>query len=144
MQLRSRYGFSRAMRLVRERDFQHVLRTGSRARSTNLLVAVAPNGLEHSRLGISIGKRIEKSAVRRNRLRRMVREAFRLSYAELPRGLDILVMAAEPKIQFELQATRAELVLLARKAERRWRDKERAREPAPGSVPEPRTGESAR
>jgi ribonuclease P protein component len=128
MQLRSRHGFARAMRLTRERDFQRVLRTGSRARSTHLLVAVAPNGLELTRLGISIGKRIEKSAVRRNRMRRLVREAFRLSYAELPRGVDLLVMAAEPKIELDLVSTRAELVLLARKAERRWREKARASE----------------
>ena len=130
------------MRLIRERDFQRVLRTGSRARSTHLLVAVAPNGLEHTRLGISIGKRIEKSAVRRNRLRRIVREAFRLSYTELPRGVDVVVMAAEPKIQFV--TTRAELLLLARKAERRWREKARASVAAPESADESRGGGSAR
>jgi ribonuclease P protein component len=127
MQLRSRHGFARAMRLSRERDVQRVLRQGSRARAAHLVVAVVPNGLGHTRLGISIGKRIERSAVKRNRLRRIVREAFRLSYAELPSGLDVLVLGAEPRVKLELAATRAELVMLVRKAERRWREKEAAR-----------------
>ena len=124
MPLRSRLGFTRAMRLTRERDFQRVLRTGSRARSAHLVVAVAANDLEHTRLGISIGKRIHKSAVRRNRLRRIIREAFRLSYADLPRGVDMVVMAAEPALVLELRTVQPELVLLARKAERRWQEKQ--------------------
>ncbi len=117
------------MRLARERDFQRVLRQGSRARAACLLVAVAPNGLTHTRLGVSIGKKVDRSAVRRNRLRRIVREAFRLSYDELPQGLDILVLGARSGIRLELAATRAELVMLVRKAERRWREKERETRP---------------
>ena len=115
------------MRLSRERDIQRVLRQGSRARAACLLVAVVPNGLDYTRLGVSMGKRIDRSAVRRNRLRRIVREAFRLEYDELPQGLDVLVLGGQSGIRLELAATRAELVMLVRKAERRWKEKDRER-----------------
>jgi ribonuclease P protein component len=84
-----------------------------------LLVVVAPNGLEHSRLGLSVGRVIWKSAVKRNRVRRVFREAFRLSYPELPRGLDVILIPARPKLDPELRATRAELVDLVARAARR-------------------------
>ena len=49
-----------------------------------------PNGLPHSRLGITVPARVGK-AVLRNRLKRRLREAFRLNRVDLPRGWDILV-----------------------------------------------------
>ena len=50
------------------------------------------NGLDHARLGISVSRKKVKTAVARNRLKRLIREAFRLSKAELPAGLDLVVV----------------------------------------------------
>ena len=83
------------------------------------MVVACENGLGVSRLGLSIGRRIWKSAVRRNRVRRIFREAFRLSYPELPVGYDFILIPAEPKLEPQLAATCKELVHLAKKAERR-------------------------
>ena len=85
-----------------------------------------PNGLAHSRLGLSIGKSIWKSAVKRNRVRRIFREAFRLSYPDLPSGYDLVLIAAAPKLEPVLAATRTELVGMAHKAARRAREKSAA------------------
>jgi len=104
------------MRLVREGDFRLAFREGSRARGSNLLVVVRVNGLAHSRLGLSVGKSVWKSAVKRNRVRRIFREAFRLSYPDLPQGLDIVMIAARPGLVPALADCRAELVALSRKA----------------------------
>ncbi len=49
-----------------------------------------PNGLEHARIGIVAGKKAAARAVDRNRVKRIVREAFRSARAEL-RGLDVVV-----------------------------------------------------
>jgi ribonuclease P protein component len=54
--------------------------------------------------------------VQRNRVRRVFREAFRLSYADLPKGCDLVLMPATPKLAPTLGEVQAELGALARKA----------------------------
>lgn len=117
------FAFDRKKRLVRKGDFDRAFRTGSRARGAVLVVVARQNGLPHTRLGLSIGKSIWKSAVKRNRVRRIFREAFRLSYPELPQGFDLVLVAAAPRLAPELAPTRAELVKLAHLAARRSREK---------------------
>ncbi len=119
----TRFRFPRAMRVVSTRDFRRVYREGSRARGSLMTVAVAPNGLPHSRLGLSVGRAVWKKAVRRNRVRRVFREAFRLEQHELPAGLDVVVIGSVPRVEPELEATRRELRQLTAKAWRRYREK---------------------
>ena len=57
--------------------------------------------------------------MRRNRLRRIFREAFRLTYPDLPQGVDLILIPAEPRLDPTLEETRRELVHLALKAHRR-------------------------
>ena len=111
---------------LRPADFARVYSRGSRARGHLLTVAVCPNGLDRTRLGLSVGKRVWKRAVRRNRVRRVFREAFRLSLPELPPGIDVVLIGAAG-VTPELEATRRELVTMCRKALRRYREKEAAR-----------------
>lgn len=108
--------FLRSMRLVRGSDFSSAFANGSRARGSILLVVARANGLPGSRLGLSVGRSIWKSAVKRNRVRRIFREAFRLEYRALPQGYDLVLIPARPALDPELAATREELVHLANKA----------------------------
>lgn len=117
--------FQRHMRVRSKRDFERAYRDGARARASELVVVVCPNGLPHARLGLSVGRIVWKSAVRRNRVRRIFREAFRLSYAELPVGIDIVMIPAAPRLDPTLAVVQAELVALARKALRRATDPDR-------------------
>ena len=106
----------RALRIARQADFQRAYREGSRAKGSILTVVAVPNGLPHPRIGLSVGRSVWKSAVRRNRVRRIFREAFRLSRSELPAGFDLVLIPAAPRLDPQLAATREELVRLARKA----------------------------
>jgi ribonuclease P protein component len=119
--------YLRSARLVRRSDFQRTYKSGVRVRGEILIVVAAGNELERSRLGLSVGRAIWKSAVKRNRVRRIFREAFRLEQPALPTGLDLILIPARSALEPELAATRAELVRLARKAAGRW-DERRKRE----------------
>lgn len=112
----SSFSHPRERRLVLARDFQHVYRAGGRARGASLVVVACENGLPLSRLGLSVGKTIWKSAVKRNRIRRIFREAFRLEYAELPVGIDLILIPPRPKFVPVLAEIRAEIATLARQA----------------------------
>ena len=65
--------FVRAMRLVRGADFARAFEHGARARGSILLVVGFANGSERTRLGLSVGRSVWRSAVKRNRVRRIFR-----------------------------------------------------------------------
>ncbi len=75
------------------------------------------NGRDHPRLGISVSRKKVRSANDRNRLKRLVREAFRLSKAEFPPGLDLVVVPRAQDATFD--AVRRSLSALSRKLVRR-------------------------
>lgn len=89
------YGFPRCVRLLKGSDFQSVFK-GTECRSSDqvLTVLARHNGLSHARLGLAISKRFIKTAVGRNRVKRVLRESFRRHQSRLA-GLDIVVMSRE-------------------------------------------------
>jgi ribonuclease P protein component len=60
-----------------------VLKTGRLARSPRLHLYRLPNAVGCARLALIVPKRLAASAVLRNRIRRLVREAFRLAQARI-------------------------------------------------------------
>lgn len=81
--------------LRRPADFQAVYDRRISASDAWLLVFAAPNGLPHSRVGLSVARKWGNAVVR-NRIRRVYREAFRLSRGELPVGLDLILIPRSP------------------------------------------------
>ncbi len=88
----------KARRLAHDLQFKAVYAARMRRDAGFIVVHAAPNGLNRTRLGLAVGRRAG-NAVMRNRLKRMVREAFRLSRTDIAPGLDIVVSvrAHEPK-----------------------------------------------
>ena len=85
-----RYGLPRASRLVRRIEYDAVYREGRRRSSREFAVFLRPNGMELSRFGWSIKKALG-NAVRRNRMRRRIREIIRLHRQEIAPGWDIVI-----------------------------------------------------
>ncbi|MCD4670456.1 MAG: ribonuclease P protein component [Actinomycetia bacterium] len=113
----SGYTFRRRQRLKRRVDFQRVRRTACSAADQRLIVYVVGNGLGHSRLGLSVGKRVGP-AVRRNRVKRLLRESFRLLQHELPAGLDLMVIP-RPKVRATLREFEDSMRGVVRRAARK-------------------------
>ena len=86
-----KYSFGKSKRLVSNKQFRAVLRRGIRVGDDLLTLYAAKNDRGFSRLGVSIGKSCGKAVIR-NRLKRLVREAFRLNQDKIPGGFDYLVM----------------------------------------------------
>ncbi len=89
-----RYTFRQEERIRKRGDYERITRHGAKFHSRHFRVSVCPNSLPHRRLGITVGKRIG-SAVQRNRLKRLIREFFRLNKDVLPPSSDLAVTAQE-------------------------------------------------
>jgi ribonuclease P protein component len=100
-----------ARRLSRAERYRKAQRLGGEAiaqilaitrprRSGSVSVQVRPNGLDYSRLGLVVPKRLLHRAVDRNRAKRLLREWFRRNEA-VPIGQDLLVRLATRRSQLE-------------------------------------------
>jgi len=86
-----RFSFPKKKRLVSNSQFKAVLAYGRRRSNGVLMLYVAQNDLEYPRLGVSVG-RSSGNAVVRNRLKRLIREAFRQNQHQIPAGFDYVLM----------------------------------------------------
>jgi ribonuclease P protein component len=106
--------------LRRPADFR---RTYDRRRSVSddwLIVYGCENGLPHLRLGLSVSRKFG-GAVQRNRLRRLYREAFRLTKPHAAAGLDLVLIprrAETPSLEMLRHILPKLIASLARKLKR--------------------------
>ncbi|HUB26147.1 MAG TPA: ribonuclease P protein component [Tepidisphaeraceae bacterium] len=85
-----RHRFRKFRRLGGRDSFAAIRADGRRIARGPLVFFVLANPVGYTRIGISIGRHAG-NAVRRNRIKRLIREAFRLSQHELPAGVDVVI-----------------------------------------------------
>jgi ribonuclease P protein component len=116
-------GFPRRLRLQRRREFLRVQRSGHKHHTRHFLVFVAASGLREgadpedagecpTRLGITVTRKIGK-AVLRNRIKRLVREAFRRERTRFVDGLDMVWVAKREAAEVTLEAVREDMTRVA-------------------------------
>jgi ribonuclease P protein component len=89
-----RFTFPKEVRLRRRSEFLRVQDKGHKLTADCLLCLVLPNGRADglTRLGLTVSTKVGPSVVR-NRIRRRLRELFRVRKASLPKGLDMVFIA---------------------------------------------------
>nr|WP_301289098.1 ribonuclease P protein component [Natronocella acetinitrilica] len=87
-----RFPFPRTNRLLRARDFRAVFQNAERVSDRHFTVLFCRGSSIHARLGMAVPKRAVPRAVDRNRIKRQVRESFRLNRSRLP-PMDVVVLA---------------------------------------------------
>ena len=90
--------FPQRLRLKTGEQFRAVYDFKRSIAEGGLVLYATPNGLEFSRLGLSVSKKVGNAVVR-NRYKRLLREIFRLNQFELPLGLDFVVIPRKAKIE---------------------------------------------
>lgn len=114
-------------RLKHPDDFRRAFERRRSASNPLLVVHGVENSGGPARLGISVAKKRFRKANARNRLKRLIREAFRLSKDALPTGVDLVVIPRNPRLT--LEEAKVSLVSLARDVARRLRPRPAPAEP---------------
>jgi ribonuclease P protein component len=91
MAVRPDQGFPASCRLRTSREYTQVWRQGRRCHTTHLLVIALSGSTTETRLGISVSRKVG-NAVCRNRIKRWLREYFRLHRTRLAAGVDLSVV----------------------------------------------------
>ena len=102
------------LRVRHKRDFDVAYARGRRMGDGFFTVTIRSNPVGAPRLGLAVAVKMAGGAVARNRLRRIIRESFRLHQLELP-AADLVVSARPPARTATAGALRASLAALWKK-----------------------------
>ncbi len=116
-ELTTSQGLSKPERLARKREFERVFGARCSAADKRLVVYVRSNGFAYSRLGLAVSRK-HGNAVARNRIKRLIREAYRLNKSQLPKGIDLVVIP-RAGLEFTLSGMAESLMRVVPKACRR-------------------------
>ena len=113
----TQFTFTKAQHLRSKSDFERVYALKNKAADGVLLVFAARNAGPVTRIGLSVSKK-HGGAIVRNRLKRLLREAFRLMQHQIPASLDLIVIPLA-KEKASLVAYQESLVKSTRRLMRR-------------------------
>lgn len=100
--------FFKDERILKRKDFVNLNRSGRRYQTKHFTIFLKENGLGITRLGVTVSKK-RGTAVQRNRVKRLIREFFRLHKELLPQGHDLVIAARKDASYLDLWKVKEEL-----------------------------------
>lgn len=88
-------------RLKQEKDFSLLARSKKSAFSKTVSMKMRENALPHSRFGVVVGLKVHKRAVKRNLLKRRIREILKKHLPEIKPGYDIMIMCQTKALELD-------------------------------------------
>lgn len=116
------FSFPKEVRLRRRSEFLRVQDKGFKITADCLLCLVLPNGRADglTRLGLTVSTKVGPSVVR-NRIRRRLRELFRVKKATLPKGLDMVFIARGSAAEADFERLSKAYARIERDLEKKYR-----------------------
>jgi ribonuclease P protein component len=109
MNFPSRLKFPNKNIIRKSHDFREVFKKGKTCTTKNFIVHFNNNSLGYPRLGVVIGKKLFASAVKRNRLKRLIREVFRKNKLQF-NSFDVVIVASKKNAEsLDYDNTRKEI-----------------------------------
>jgi ribonuclease P protein component len=103
------HGFAKTCRLLTSKDFSPVFANAKyKVSNPNFLVLAIPNALNSARLGIVVGRKSVARAVHRNRIKRLIREAFRADSDRFG-TIDMVILVRKGPGELQNQVIRQQL-----------------------------------
>ncbi len=95
-----RFTFRKYERICKRKEIETVLKNGKKVFEDGLIVYILKRSLEekYSRIAILVSSKVEKSAVKRDKFKRRIREIFRLNKHKISHPIDIIVIATKISI----------------------------------------------
>jgi ribonuclease P protein component len=105
--------------LLTPAQFKSVFSNPIKASSAEITLLAIPNTEQHPRMGLTVAKRFVKRANQRNRIKRVIRDSFRLNQHDIPH-LDIVVLVRNGVMEMENAEINKLIENLWRKLSRRY------------------------
>lgn len=95
--------FRRYERIKKSFEYKRVYENGERTKDKYLTVYVlkAEEGRAYSKVGFSVSKKFFKKAVLRNRVKRLLKEVFRINKDKIKKGYDIVIIPHSPVVELK-------------------------------------------
>ena len=105
----------RTYKITKKSEIEKLAKTGRRLGSVFFIVKVKKNILNTTRWIIIVSTKVSKSAVKRNRLRRQIREIIRVELLEDNTSSDIMVVVKDNALNADFSALKDDLLKLYKK-----------------------------
>ena len=110
-------------KLAKNKNFQAVYKGGKSISNRLLVLYMLPNHSLARKIGFAAGKRLGNAVVR-NRVKRMMREAFRLNREKLPEGHDFILVGRQPVVGVKSQEVMAAFLNLCGRIPRAYSERQ--------------------
>ena len=110
--------FPKVARLLKRRQFLAVQRSRHRVVTKHFIIYARRGRPDSLKIGITVSRKVGKAHTR-NRIKRLVREAFRQNQSALPSGLSLVCVARKGEAIASFEHVRSELIYAANELEKR-------------------------